>query len=190
MDPASPNLTPSGTPADEVTEELPTLEHGVPEPEAYLPGTPLWVWIAVGAAALALLLLIIWLVRRFKKPVSPTPPPAPNHLHTAIAALNRLEAALENQPLNEIASATSLIVRNYLAASCAEPALYETTEEFKARQITLPREVTDLLNDLSDAKYSKSITNQVQAVSFLERSRTCLNTTHAARIHTARNVTS
>jgi len=181
MDPASPNLTTAGTPAEEATEKLPTLEHGVPEPEVYLPGTPLWVWIAMGTAALALLLLIIWLIRRFKKTAPPTPPPAPNHLNTAIASLNQLETALENHPLNEIASAASLIVRNYLAASCAEPALYQTSEEFKARQIALPREAANLLNDLSDAKYSKSTTDQAKAVSFIERSRTCLKTIHAAR---------
>lgn len=181
MDPASPNLATSGTPAEEATEELPTLEHGIPEPEVYLPGTPLWIWITIGTAVLALLLLIIWLIHRFKKPTPPTPPPAPNHLNAAISSLNRLEAALENQPLNEIASATSLIVRNYLATSCAEPALYQTSEEFRARQISLPKEATDLLNDLSDAKYSKSTTDQAQAKSFMTRSRTCLETIHAAR---------
>ena len=185
MDPASPNLATSGTPPVEATEELPTLDHGLPDPEVYLPGTPLWVWIAIVTAALALILLIIWLVLRFKKPAPPTPPPAPNHLNTAIASLNRLETALENHPLNEIASAASLIVRNYLAASCAEPALYETSEEFRARQIALPKEATDLLNDLSDAKYSKSSTDQAQAVSFIKRSRTCLETIHAARNVTA-----
>ncbi|YCM45389.1 hypothetical protein V2O64_05055 [Verrucomicrobiaceae bacterium 227] len=185
MDPASPIPATSAPPALEASEELPTLEFGVPEPEVYLPGTPLWVWIAIGTAVLALLLLIIWLVRRFKKPAPPTPPPAPNHLNTAISSLNRLETVLENHPLNEIASAASLILRNYLAASCAEPALYETSEEFKARQMGLPKEATTLLNDLSDAKYSKSTTDQDKALSFIKRSRTCLETIHAAR-----NVTS
>lgn len=169
------------TQAAETKEELPTLEHGIPEPEVYLPGTPTWVWITLGLASLVLLLLIIWLVRKFWKKSPPPPAPPINYLSRAIASLNQLEASTEDRPLNSISTEISLIVRNYFAATRSEPALYETTEEFQARQINLPKEAADLLTDLGNVKYSRSSTDQEKAVTFIERSRTCLETIHAAQ---------
>ncbi|MGC6464565.1 MAG: hypothetical protein ACON38_06920 [Akkermansiaceae bacterium] len=180
MDPNQPRLSSPTTDNDQPVEELPTLVHGVPEPEVYLPPTPLWVWIAIGIASFLLLLLIIWLVRKFHKPALAPLPPA-NHLPKAIAGLNKLEASLDNQPLSEVSTEISLIIRSYFASTRAEPALYETTEEFQSRQIDLPKEATDLLNELSDAKYSKTSSDQARALAFIDRSRTCLETIHAAR---------
>lgn len=161
--------------------ELPTLEHGVPDAGSYLPGTPAWVWVAIGAGVVALLVLIVWLIRRFKKPVLPPLPPARDHFRDARTSLTSLANNLADRPINEIASEASLILRRYFASTCAEPALYQTNEEFAARQIDLPKEASDLLRDLNAAKYSKSITDRERAESFVNRSQTCLETINSAR---------
>ena len=161
--------------------DLPTLEHGVPEPEVYLPGTPPWVWGLVAAGVILLIVFIVWLARRLKGSPAPVPPPLRNHYKEALSALDHLEGSLENQPLNEVASETSLIVRRYLASTSAEPALFQTIEEFEARQIALPKEATTLLRDLNAAKYSRSSHDPSRAREFIKRSQDCLKTIDSAR---------
>jgi hypothetical protein len=78
-----------------------------------------------------------------------------------------------------------LAIRGYLAGSMSEPALYETVEEFKARQPNLPREAEALLTDLNAAKYSKSTIAPEQARDFVARSKQCLKTIHAAHTVTS-----
>jgi len=92
-----------------------------------------------------------------------------------------LERSLEGMPLSQIATETSLIVRRYFAATLSEPALYETTEEFQSRQIDLPQHVAELLNRLSNAKYSQSANDHRKGFEFVSQAKNTLNQSHSAR---------
>ncbi len=162
-----------------------SLDHGIPDPETYLPGTPPWVWWLVVAAVL-LSLLLLWFIISYFRPSKVTPPSLPKRDFYAAASrsLRELEEDAHSRPLAEVAAHSSLAIRVYLAGSLSEPALYETVEEFKARQPNLPREAEALLSDLNDAKYSRSTIDPERARDFIDRSKQCLKT-----IHSAQNVT-
>lgn len=164
------------------TKNPPALEHGIPDPETYLPGTPAWVWWAV-AGAVVLLLLAGWLLFKLLRRPAIQPPglPSRDFYGAAEKRLKSLESECDSRPLGEIAAHASLAIRSYLAGSMSEPALYETVEEFKARQTNLPREAETLLSDLNDTKYSKSSVNGERAREFVTRSKECLKTIHSAR---------
>jgi len=160
----------------------PSLEHGIPDPETYLPGTPIWVWWATAVGGLLLLLIVWWLWKFFRRS-SNAPPlmPKRDFFAAAMKSLESLKLDCDSRPLAEIAAHSSLAVRGYLAGSMSEPSLYETVEEFKARQPNLPREAETLLTDLNEAKYSKSTVHSERARDFVTRSEQCLKTLHAAR---------
>jgi len=167
-------------------ENPPTLEHGIPDPETYLPGTPVWMWCALAAAIILLLLLILWLVRKFSHKNSPPPLPPKHDFHdAALKSLRALKEDSDSRPLAEVSAHCSLALRSYLAGSRSEPALYETVEEFKARQPDLPREAEALLTDLNDTKYAKSKVDPERARDFIDRSEQCLQTLHSAQTITS-----
>ncbi|MEJ6719098.1 MAG: hypothetical protein QNK82_11465 [Akkermansiaceae bacterium] len=164
------------------TKKKPTLEHGIPDPETYLPGTPEWIWWAIGGGLLLLLLAIWGLFKLLHRPsVSPPEKPTQDFFGSALKRLKSLEPECPSRPLAEIAAHASLAIRAYLANSMSEPALYETVEEFKARQSNLPREAETLLTDLNNAKYARSSIDAERAHEFVARSRQCLETIHSAR---------
>ncbi len=164
------------------TENPPTLEHGIPDPETYLPGTPEWLWWAIGGGVLLFLLMAWGLFKIFYRPaIAPPVIPKRDFFGMALKKLNSLEPECSNHPLAEIAAQASLALRAYLAGSMSEPALYETVEEFKARKTNLPREAETLLSDLNDAKYARSTIDTEKSREFITRSRQCLETIHSAR---------
>jgi len=167
-------------------EKPPSLDHGINDPETFLPEPITWIPWAIAGAVL-LILLLIWLTVWFFKKTKARPPAPPQKDFYPIASRNlrELEAECHSSPLAEIAARASLAIRAYLAGSMSEPALYETAEEFTARQGNLPRETEELLNDLNEAKYARSTIDPERAKGFVTRSQNCLKTTHAAR-----NVTS
>jgi len=152
----------------EQQEKLPTLNHGVDAPETFLPAAPTWYPWAIAAAIILILLLICVLIRIFRKPKA-TPPSLPkeNFFQIASENLEKLVGQGDTRPLAEIAAHSSLAIRSYLAGSISEPALYETVEEFKARQVDLPNEAEELLSDLNEAKYSKSTIAPDKAQAFV-----------------------
>lgn len=159
-----------------------TLDHGIPDPETYLPGTSPWLWWLVGAGILVFLILAWFLYRHFRKDkVSPPVLPKRDFYAAASSRLRELENDCDSRPLSEVAAHCSLAIRLYLAGSLSEPALYETVEEFKARQPDLPREAENLLSDLNEAKYSRSTIDPDRAREFIDRSKQCLKTIHAAQ---------
>lgn len=163
-----------------------TLDHDIPAPETYLPGTPEWVWWSGSIGVILALIAILMLVKFLRRPKSTVPAiPKRDFYAAASKSLRSLDEQCESLPLAEIAAHSSLAIRVYLAGSMSEPALYETVEEFKARQPDLPREAEALLTDLNAAKYSKSTIAPEQARDFVTRSKQCLKTIHAAQ-----NVTS
>ncbi len=160
--------------------ELPKLAHELPAPEDYLPGTPWWIWGLIGLGVILLLALLIWIIKRTLKDAAPPLQPQKNHYAIASASLTRLETDCGDKPLAQVASNASFAIRGYLAGVKNEPALYETTEEFKARNPSLPLAVTSLLDDLNDAKYAKSTIDESRARDFLTRSQSLLHTLHSA----------
>lgn len=103
-----------------------------PSPEELLPGYGLWPWW-VAAGVLVLLAIVVMIRRRRKKPVY-DPVAARNAAFTeALAAMKETRA--ENP--REAAVKSSLILRRYLSAAAADPALFETHEEFISRHDAL-----------------------------------------------------
>ncbi len=88
--------------------------------------------------------------------------------------LDSLESQAHERLISEIAAQASLAIRTYLAGAQAEPALYETVEEFQARQTILPADANHVLNRLNDAKYDQSEINQTLSSKLIEESRVCL----------------
>jgi len=160
------------------SEELPTLDHGIPPPETYLPGTPLWYWWAAGVGAMAVILLLHRAWQILKPAPRATPPPKEDLFGPAMASLEELESSCGREDLSVIAARASLAVRVYLADSRSEPALYETAEEFQARQGILPSGANALLDELAEAKYAQSGPAKKKARGLIVRSRTCLEKLH------------
>ena len=165
--------------ADE-TSSLPILEHGIAPPEEFLPPTPWWVWSVIGITIVFVLLGIIWFRKGIQPPPKEVPLPLPDYYRIAKKRLGNLEEQFSNHPLSEIAAEASLAVRGFLAGALAEPALYETTEEFSQRDVHLPKDAADLLNDLNTTKYSPSHVSPELAEELVNRSLACLKTLHTA----------
>ncbi len=112
------------------------------------------------------------------------PKKKPHHFPTIIALpkkrLGLLEEQFSNRSLAEVAAEASLAVRGFLAGALAEPALYETTEEFSQRDVHLPKDAADLLNDLNTTKYSPSHASPELAEELVNRCQACLKTLHTA----------
>jgi len=104
-----------------------------PPPEALLPHDySQAAWLA--AAALALLLCVTWLIRWQRRHRASDPQSRRNFAYKqALGSLDRIHAA------NPRAAAvqTSLILRRYLSLAADDPALFETHEEFIARNDAL-----------------------------------------------------
>jgi hypothetical protein len=107
-------------------------------PDALVPSIGLWPWW-VGGTLLVLLAILLLVVFR-KRAVPPDPAAARNAaFREAMAAL----AGASAPSAREAAVQGSLILRRYLSAAAADPALFETHEEFVARR--------DSLNALTEA---------------------------------------
>ncbi len=101
-------------------------------PDELVPSIGLWPWWVAGIA-LVLLAIILLVVFR-KRAVTVDPAAARNAaFKDALAALAGASAA----SAREAAVQGSLILRRYLATAAADPALFETHEEFVARQDSL-----------------------------------------------------
>ena len=161
------------------SDESPTLDHGIPPPETYLPGTPAWFWWTVAAGVLVVIALLVWAFRILRPAPAPTALPKRDLFTPAQASLAELEEKCGELLVSEVAAKSSLALRTYLADERAEPALYETAEEFEARQTMLPAPANAFLNELNEAKYAKSSVNEERARKLVARSRECLHKLHA-----------
>ena len=159
---------------------LPSLEHGIAPPEEFLPPTPWWVWSVIGVATILVLVGVLWIRKGIQPPPQEKALPPPDYYRNAIQRLGLLEERFSNHPLSEIAAEASLAVRGFLAGALAEPALYETTEEFSQRDVHLPKDAADLLNDLNTNKYSPSHASPELAKELVNRCQACLKTLHTA----------
>lgn len=104
-----------------------------PAPEALLPSHGLWPWWLAAALAAAIIITFSWFIikRRNRAPDSQA---ARNEAyHEASTALARVHS----QDAREAAVHGSLILRRYLSLAAADPALFETHEEFISRHDAL-----------------------------------------------------
>lgn len=152
-----------------------TLEHGIPDPEAYLPATPDWFWWFLIGGIVLTVLAIWWLIHLlFDKPKKSKPVSERDLYTPAMKVLDSLESQSSERLVSEIAAEASLAIRTYLAGARSEPALYETVEEFQARQAVLPADTNQVLNRLNDSKYDQSEIDQNRSSRLIEESRICL----------------
>ncbi|MDB4391586.1 hypothetical protein N9Z52_02175 [Akkermansiaceae bacterium] len=108
------------------SDNPPTLQHGIPDPESYLPETPDWfLWFLISGVILTIL-AIWWLIRLlFAEPKKTKPISNLDFFTPAMSVLNSLESQADERLISEIAAEASLAIRTYLAGAQAEPALYE-----------------------------------------------------------------
>ncbi len=162
--------------------------YDIPDPDSLLPGLalPWWSWFVTGAfLAGSAYTLLRWLSRHRS-----TASCSDNYFRDSCEAIEKFNPVLEELPLAEVATRTSLILRHYLALSLEDPALYETHEEFLLRSDSLqniPRgareRLAPLLSELASAKYGPSridpaaskqiIDNSLRTLQGLESTRGC-----------------
>jgi hypothetical protein len=135
--------------------------HDISDPVPLLPGIgiPWWLWV-LGAIAIGALILLVFLLSRRAKPVPAT---VEETYENSRRELESLRAHLADRPVAAIATEASLSMRRYLAACLAEPALYETHEEFILRGDALTKlpagareHLNPLLTRLAELKYGPS----------------------------------
>lgn len=103
-------------------------------PDALMPSYGFeWWWLVAGIFFLAAVLVVVMLLIRGK-----AKPPTPAMLREA-AYRDALAALSDSSPDDARSAAvlTSIIVRKYLSIAAADPALFETHEEFIARHDAL-----------------------------------------------------
>ncbi len=160
----------------------PTLPHDLANPEDYLPGTPWWIWALIGLAAILLLsVLIHFIMKQVGKTRLPALPPE-NPFKEAQEKFQQLKAEVTNQPLSDIATRCSLVMRECLGAVFKEQALYETDEEIKLRPNSFSKapeklrpKLIEILEDLGMAKYAPSQSNEGKSNALLDRSSHLIN---------------
>lgn len=124
---AAPAASQSG-----IAEEIPILDDPV-TPEGYLSpeGLGSLEWTLIIAGIILLAGLISWWIVMRKKPTTPPPTAA----EKALAEVDELETYKPS--LKECALKLSLILRRYISGNTADPALYETHQEFNLRADSL-----------------------------------------------------
>ena len=150
-------------------------------PDELLPGYGLeWWWLVAGIFALVVLLVVVMLRIRGKKEA-----PSPAMLRES--AFREAMAALSGSaPADARAAAVlaSLAVRKYLSVAAADPALFETHEEFLARHNALNAfkpearaKAESGFTRLAALKYAPQETD-ASAADVIAESRTLLQTLH------------
>ncbi len=105
----------------------------VVDPAPFLPhpGEIPWPWLA--AAAVVASAAAVLLVRALRRRAAPPPTPRQRQEAARAAALKALGQIPPDQSVRELATDVSFLLRRFLADACADPALFETHEEFLAR---------------------------------------------------------
>lgn len=150
-------------------------------PEALVPDYGLWPWFLAALVGIVLLTAVLLLIRKWRKPTTESPAALREAaFRDALAALNDISAA----PARATAVQASLILRKYLATAAADPALYETHEEFISRQDSLQALHSDArtaaetgFSRLALLKYAPDIPDEEPAA-IRDESRTLLKTLH------------
>lgn len=141
--------------------------HDITDPGAFIPTPPplwhaWWFWLAVILGSL-LVGVILFRILRQKNAIRASR----SLLEQAREQLESLRTETGKLQPQTMAVRISLIVRQYLEAAFADPALFETNEEFTLRPHALEKLHPDCrapmvshLNKLSSLKYSPSVTSK------------------------------
>jgi hypothetical protein len=106
----------------------------VPLPDPLIPTHGFWPWW-MAAGLLVLLVLMVWRLLHPRRPAVVDLAQIRSQAHAeALAALDAAELAVGSR---EAAVEASLILRKYLSRAAADPALFETHEEFISRHDAL-----------------------------------------------------
>jgi hypothetical protein len=153
-----------------------------PENSSQLPGLPLGETLLAAFLLLIILAFVAWYFWKNRK-ITPTTSSARNSLVLARERLKALHDLPEETPLAEIATRISLVLRQYLADSQSENALYQTHEEFNASEDRLRRmdpdsrgKATAFLQELASSQYASPTPVPDQAEQFLTRGEATLET--------------
>ena len=103
-----------------------------PSPDALLPATGWWPWLAAAVAVLLVAGLVIFMRRR--KPAAPSTAAL---REAAFAAAAAALTQITSPAVRDAAVLCSLILRQYLTSATGDPALYETHDEFTGRHDAL-----------------------------------------------------
>lgn len=141
-----------------------------------------WWWIVIPVAALLLLVLLAYLL--FRKPKAEDIHKARLEAYQhALSELAKLDVSLGKE--NVIM--TSLIMRQYLAKTMKEPALYETHEEFigrhdaiKGLNENLKAEITSYFTQLAAIKYGPVEGSEIQVDSLRQGATQLLERIHSS----------
>ena len=152
------------------------------DPKQHLPGLPTWIVIVATILILlfaaGLALLIIKLTKNSASSTSSTQ----NSLAQAQTQLQALRELSSTTSLSDLSVKISLILRQYLAESKSDKALYQTREEFNAsedRLQNLPAEISnqtsDFLTELASLKYARPVSNPEEVTALIDRGLSTLN---------------
>jgi 4-amino-4-deoxy-L-arabinose transferase-like glycosyltransferase len=152
-----------------------------PLPDGLIPTHGMWPWW-VGAGLVAVLALILWRLLRPRRPAAADPLESRHRAY--VEALAALDAAQSAGGVREAAVQASLILRKYLSLAAADPALFETHEEFMARHhalsaLTAPARsaAADGFARLARLKYGPG-DPVVDSAALVSEARTLLETLH------------
>jgi len=169
----------------------PTTLHDIESAEPFLDAfwMPWWLWALAILLGLIILAALVWLLTR--RPGSRHIDPN-QALRASTAAIAELRARLDTLSVAQVATATSLTLRQYLADLTNDPALYETREEFISRADALAKlntidrnAIASFFDDLAKLKYAPIVSSN-DCSSLLDRSEALLQQLHLSLPHLPR----
>jgi hypothetical protein len=120
-------------------------------PEALLPDHALLPWWAIAVLLAMVVALVLLILLRKRKPAAEDPRKIrEDAFREALGALSGINTA---DP-RDAAVQCSLVLRKYLSVAAADPALYETHEEFIARQDAL-QALTETARAAAESGFSR-----------------------------------
>lgn len=123
-------------------EKTTTFElHEPVSPETLVPAFPVdtWVMVTGGIVFILLILALIAAILYFRKKASAPPTPQAIRETARAEAEAALNAIGPDTPSREAAVISSLVLRKYLSVVAADPALFETHEEYISREKALEK---------------------------------------------------
>ena len=148
--------------------------HDIPNPDPLLPGiqVPWWGWLILASLLFTSLWALFFLLSRRRFTSSPD-----THFDDSRDALERLRSSVDGLSVAEIATGSSLVLRQYLVLTMREPALYETHEEFLLRSDALDKlpggareRLAPFLSELASAKYGPSTADPAAGHQLIDQS--------------------
>lgn len=152
-----------------------------PSPESLLPESGFSQWWIVAGVALLVLIVVILIVWKRRSPVPNTATLRNAAYADAVAEFTHITAT----DARDAAIQCSLILRRYLSIAAADPALFETHEEFISRHDALQSLTVESrlaaaagFTRLATLKYAPDIPADAAAEKIIPESRALLETLH------------